>query len=163
MRYFYAILLSLAFLIIGLLGAIWHPIFLIIGILVFVIFIVISVSMRRTLKGMDLYQKLLGFKLYLKTAEEHRSQFQEREGDLTKLLPYAILFGLTKQWLKAVKSVYSEKELARLAPFFVGSNLSFNDFDAVASAIGQVVNSVSSSSASYSSGGGAGGGGGGGW
>lgn len=157
-------LAALVFLGLGAVSALWHIIPLIVGVVIaLILFIVSLATVVRTDAGTSLYQHLQGFKLYMKTAEEHRSQFQERAGDLTKLLPYAILFGLTKEWLKALKSVYGDEELGHIMPAFIGSGWNLNDFDAVSDAINQVVSSVDSNVASYSSGGGAGGGGGGGW
>jgi uncharacterized membrane protein len=107
----------------------------------------------------------------MKTAEKYRSQFQEKEGIMEKLLPYAILFGITKQWLKSMKNIYGEEYFDNYQPScLVGAVAisSLSDFDGLINDISSDINShVSSSSTGAggmgSAGGGAGGGGGGGW
>lgn len=135
-------------------------------------FFIFGLLMRRlTKKGSEISHKIKGFKLYMKTVEKHRARFYEKEGIMEKFLPYAILFGITKQWLKSMKNMYSEEYFDNYQPsFLVGAVAisSLGDFDGLISDISSEINSQVSSSASGaggmgSAGGGAGGGGGGGW
>ncbi|MDA3802283.1 MAG: DUF2207 domain-containing protein [Patescibacteria group bacterium] len=120
-----------------------------------------------TKKGSELKHKIKGFKLYMKTAEKYRSQFQEKEGIMEKFLPYAILFGITKQWLKSMKNIYGEEYFNNYhSSFLVGAVAisSLSDLEGIVGDISSNINSyVSTSSTGAGGAGGAGGGGGGGW
>jgi uncharacterized membrane protein len=121
---------------------------------------------KLTLKGAALDWRIKGFKLYMNTAEKYRSRFQEQEGSIEKLLPYAILFGITKKWLNEMKNIYGEAYFASYHPAFMIGAFNFNNFDDFNNSISQVSTSmaasVSPSSSGANGGGGAGGGGGGG-
>jgi uncharacterized membrane protein len=127
-----------------------------------------------TKKGALLNHRIKGFKLYMETAEKYRQQFNEKENIFEKLLPYAIMFGITKKWANAMQSIYGQEYFSSYHPiWFVG--LSMQDFDAKAfsSQISNLSSTMSTAlganpSASGAggggfSGGGGGGGGGGGW
>jgi uncharacterized membrane protein len=126
---------------------------------------------KLTLRGAELRWRIKGFKLYMNTAEKYRSRFQEKEGMMEKLLPYAILFGITKKWLKKMKAIYGEKYFATYHPAFMAGALAAANFDSFTSAMNEISSSIASnvspsssgSSGGGSSGGGGGGGGGGGW
>lgn len=122
---------------------------------------------RLTPKGAELKWRIKGFKLYMNTAEKYRSRFQEQEGMLDKLLPYAILFGITKVWLKKMKDIYGDKYLETHSSIFMAGGLSAMNFDSFIDTVNQISNDISASSSGASgggsSGGGGGGGGGGGW
>ena len=137
-----------------------------------ILFIFIGFHMRRlTPAGAEVKRKIAGFKLYMETAEKYRSQFYEKEGMMEKLLPYAIFFGMTKEWLKKMKDIYGKEYFQTYSPAFMVGALALSDFSSFESAIHEVSNSVSSHISPSSSGmggggsvgGGAGGGGGGGW
>lgn len=77
-----------------------------------------------TKKGLELARYLDGLKLYIKMAEEERLQvLQSVEGADTshqgvvklyeKLLPYAVIFGLEKSWLKELGKYYEYNDVAR--------------------------------------------------
>ena len=51
-------------------------------------------------KGAELLWRIKGFKLYMETAEKYRQQFYEKENIFEKLLPYAMVFGMTEIWVK---------------------------------------------------------------
>lgn len=70
--------------------------FFLVALVIALIFLFVSYSDSLSPKGAALNQKIKGFRLYLETAEKDRARFQERYDDLTKILPYAIVFGLTK-------------------------------------------------------------------
>jgi len=132
-----------------------------------------------TFKGAELTWRIKGFRLYMKTAETYRSRFQEQNNILDKLLPYAILFGITKEWLNQMKDIYGEEYLNNYSPSFMSGAIGlvgFNNFvDTVSTVSSSISNGVASAisdntSSSVSgfgggggSGGGGGGGGGGGW
>lgn len=131
-------------------------------------------------KGLETERKLLGLKLYIKTAEEDRINFANAPAKtpelFEKLLPYAMVFNLEKKWAKEFEKIY-------ITPpsWYVGSAGAFSSvafiqsIDSVSSAATQAIaSSVPSSSRSSwggssgssgggSSGGGGGGGGGGSW
>ncbi|MES2630906.1 MAG: DUF2207 domain-containing protein [Patescibacteria group bacterium] len=140
-------------------------------------------------KGLELRRYLLGLQRYIKAAEAERLKFLQGPdtaqkigesidtndpGQLVKLyervLPYAILFGLEKEWSKRLSEFYAT---TNTQPDWYSGNAVFNaalfstalsSFSAAASYSGGSSSSSSSgSSGGGSSGGGGGGGGGGGW
>ncbi len=140
-------------------------------ILSFIIFFLFVVFMnKRTLKGAEAEWKIKGFKLFIETAEKYRARFYEKENMFEKILPYAIYFGLTDIWVKAMKNIYGIEKFNSMAPvWFISSNGSF-DVDSFSSALTSMTSAISQSASSSSgaggggfSGGGGGGGGGGGW
>jgi len=137
-----------------------------------IILIVFSYLMaRRTPEGAELNWQIKGFKLYMNTAEKYRQQFNEKENIFEKFLPYAMIFGLTKEWTKKIKQIYGEDYFTNYHPiWFVGANLASFDVDNFVSNINSISKNISSHTGSSSgfggggfSGGGGGGGGGGGW
>jgi uncharacterized membrane protein len=135
-------------------------------------FIAFGIFMRRlTPQGSEIKRQVEGFKLYLKTAEKYRARFYEKENMMEALLPYAILFNLTKEWIRKMKDIYGEDYLKNHNLTFMAGAVALSDFNAFETAISDVSRSISShvsSSSSGSSGGGSvggggGGGGGGGW
>jgi hypothetical protein len=120
----------------------------------------------RTAKGRELYRQALGYKLFIDTAEKYRARFAENENLFTEVLPYAIVFGATKKFAKAM----NDMGLQPAAPaWYVGTH-QFNpivfasDIDTFSSSLSTaMVSSPSSSGGGGSSGGGFGGGGGGSW
>lgn len=140
-----------------------------------ILFILPFTTDPRSKEGNDTYYKLLGLKMYINTAEKHRIEFhndpEKYIGVFEKLLPYAILFGLEKKWIKEFEDIY-------ITPpdWYQGDISTFNTL--------HLINSVSSINSSISahthqtgggfssggsgfsggsSGGGGGGGGGGSW
>jgi uncharacterized membrane protein YgcG len=63
---------------------------------------------RKTRKGRVAWEKIAGLQEYIRRAEVDDIQEQERQGVFERLLPYAIIFGLSKRWGKAFASLYSE-------------------------------------------------------
>ncbi|MBI5906855.1 DUF2207 domain-containing protein [Candidatus Saccharibacteria bacterium] len=138
----------------------------------------------RTETGVQVHDDLLGLKDYIKLAEADRLKFlqspqgAERVSDpaafspktpsekiklFEKLLPYAMLFGLEKDWAKQFKDLYTQPP-----DWYNGNWTTFNTVYLASSLSGfgsyssTVFSSPSSSSGNGFSGGGAGGGGGGG-
>ena len=129
-----------------------------------------------SLSGTEAKEYLKGLRKYMKLAEADRLKVLQSvkgaeriatdQGKIIKLyerlLPYAIIFGITKDWTKAMQ-VYYDRNPSFVPVWFVGGSIgSFN-----ASSFASSINSLSSSSSGLSgggfSGGGGGGGGGGGW
>jgi uncharacterized membrane protein YgcG len=150
-----------------------------------VVFVFSFIMPARTETGVRAHDDLLGLKDYIKLAEADRLKFlQSPEGAeklpvaeqfdpksneakvklFEKLLPYAMLFGLEKDWAKQFEGIYANPPnwyqggswSAFNMGYLAGSLSDFNDFTATN------FSSPSSSSGSGFSGGGAGGGGGGG-
>ena len=129
----------------------------------------------RTSKGNKLYYELLGLKMYINTAEKKRIEFHNNpkkySGIFEKLLPYAIIFGLEKKWIKEFEDIYEQPD------WYQGNFSNFNTYMLVNS-ISSMNNNLNAANVGYSSssagswgsgfssgssGGGTGGGGGGSW
>lgn len=126
----------------------------------------------KTELGSKVYAEILGFKMYLETAERFRLQNLEPE-DFEKYLSYAIVLGVEKQWAEKFKDIYKSKpewfEGDSFNPIYIG-----NFSRGFANSMAQSIRPVSTSSASGGgwkgggsfggfSGGGGGGGRSGGW
>lgn len=126
---------------------------------------------KRTQAGVETHSKLKGLKLYMETAEKYRQQFHEKEGVFETLLPIAILFGMTKEWIKKMEEIYGALYFKNYHPaWFIGTDLGSFDtesfvehMESISSAINATTGTKSGSGGGGSSGGGSGGGGGGGW
>lgn len=129
-----------------------------------------------TLEGIEMARRIEGFKLYMNTAEKYRSRFQEQNDILDKLLPYAILFGITGEWLGKMKDIYGEDYMNNYSASYMVGNIGLANFvnsitdvsNNISNGVASVIAANTSSSSSGfggggSSGGGGGGGGGGGW
>ncbi len=125
---------------------------------------------QKTENGVEAYRKILGFKLYMNTAEKDRLKFQEKENLFYEFLPYAMALGIVKKWSKAFDGI-----LTKAPDWYVGTGRGFNA-PVFVSSITSVSNQIQSSFASSPrssgggsgfsggfSGGGGGGGGGGSW
>lgn len=56
---------------------------------------------RRTATGSEALRRVLGFRLYIATAETRRQAFNEQQNIFAKYLPFAIVFGCVDKWAKA--------------------------------------------------------------
>ncbi len=123
---------------------------------------------KRTLAGVHKKEEILGFELYLRTAERYRMKFAEEKHLFERYLPYAIALGVAGLWAKAFK------DIATAAPQwysgYYGSHWSTTSFtsgiDSNLSGSLAGVTTASSGGSGFSgggSGGGFGGGGGGSW
>ena len=146
-----------------------------------IIFIVFAIIIpRRSIEGAKMMREIEGFKLYMKTAEKYRQQFNEKENIFEKYLPYAMILGITGLWIEKMKKIYGEDYFNTFHPiWFVGPGFEHFDagsFDNAISSLSSNMSSALASSPSASgssgwsggggggfSGGGGGGGGGGGW
>jgi len=59
----------------------------------------------KTEKGSKVFADILGFRMYLNTAERYTLQNLQPE-DFEKYLSYAIVFGIEKQWAEKFKDIY---------------------------------------------------------
>ncbi len=148
---------------------------------IFVLSTVLLTVEPKSLRGAEMLDHLNGLKMYIKMAEEDRMRVLQSvdgadrivDGENSKvklyekLLPYAMIFGLEKTWLKELAAQYPEG----VSPdWYYGSGV-FNGilFANSMSSMSRSLNSYTSSASSVSgggggfSGGGGGGGGGGGW
>jgi len=128
----------------------------------------------RSEKGNDVYYELLGLKMYINTAEKHRIEFhndpEKFRGVFESLLPYAIIFGLEKKWMKEFEDLFTTPP-----NWYTGDMSTFNSMvllNSVSNISSTIVTPVStgggfssggSGFSGGSSGGGGGGGGGGSW
>jgi hypothetical protein len=138
----------------------------------------------RSQKGVEMRDYLLGLREYIKLAEADRLKFlQSPEGVkqygkpddppariklFEKLLPYAMLFGLEKDWAKQFEGIYDEPPSwyhGNMASFSTGYLVgSLGDFSAATTTdFAPPASSGSSGFSGGGAGGGGGGGGGGGW
>lgn len=119
-----------------------------------------------TPKGLETIWKVVGFKEYLHIAERFRIGAETLE-TFSKFLPYAMIFGVEKQWAKRF-SDFSYKDQGWYAPVAIYSGAggmpnSFSEFSSIFSSFADsVLGTFSSSPGGSGAGGGAGGGGGGG-
>lgn len=136
-----------------------------------VVFVVSLVALllsyrRRTRKGYLALDYLKGFKQFLSVAEKERYQFhnapQKSPEQFMEYLPYAIAFGVEKEWALVFKDVTLPEP-----DWYEGQGTNFNaiylsqSLGSFSSAVAST--STTASSGGGSSGGGAGGGGGGSW
>lgn len=120
---------------------------------------------QRTAKGRELYRRSRGFKLFLSGAEKHRQQFYEKKDMFNTLLPYAIIFGVTEKYAKAMEEM---GQIPTQSTWYHGSTFhaaafsaSMNTFSSsLSSAMASAPSSSGSSGGGFSGGGGGGGGGG---
>lgn len=69
--------------------------------------IITSSSMpAKTPKGSKVYAEVLGFKMYMDTAERYRVQGLDPE-EFVKFLSYAIVFGIEAKWAETFKDIYT--------------------------------------------------------
>ena len=63
---------------------------------------------RKTRKGRIAWERIAGLEEYIRRAEVAEIQEQERRGIFERLLPYAVIFGLSKRWGQAFADLYRE-------------------------------------------------------
>ena len=122
---------------------------------------------------MDLMGRLMGFKEFIQTAEQ--PQLEQLQTDdphyFYKVLPYAMVFGLSKKWANLFKDIEVEQpSWYESSSRLMGSDLRNNLVNNFTSTAGGAISTISHSSSSSGgsggggfSGGGGGGGGGGSW
>jgi uncharacterized membrane protein YgcG len=125
---------------------------------------------RRTGKGRLLYQRSVGFRRFMVTAETDRQRFAERANIFHEYLPYAIVYDCVEKWAEAFEGLADIEQpdwYVGTRPFVLASFMdSVNSFS---SSVSSTVASTPGGSGGSgfggggSSGGGGGGGGGGSW
>lgn len=135
-----------------------------------IIFVFGMLMPKHTKEGAKLNWRIKGFKLYMKTAEKYRARFYEKENIFEKFLPYAIMFGITKLWIKKMEEIYGKEYFANYHPiWYAGAITSFNadsfssQINTLSSGIASNIGTASGAHGTGGAGGGGGGGGGGGW
>jgi uncharacterized membrane protein len=131
---------------------------------------------EKTIKGVSAKEHILGLKLYLKVAEQDRINFHNAPAKnpqlFEKLLPYAMVLGVEKEWAKKFEGIYNAQPSWYNDPsgsYFSAMLLtnSLNNFSTHAnSAIASAPSSAAGGGSGFSGGGvggGFGGGGGGSW
>ena len=79
------------------------------GILSAIVVVIISrVMPRKTRKGRIAWEQVSGLEEYIRRAEADDIQAQDRRGVFERLLPYAIIFGLSNRWAKAFAGLYTQ-------------------------------------------------------
>ncbi len=153
-------------------GIIYVNIFINIG-----LFLLASAFMsRRSHGGVEVYEKIMGLKMYMDLAEKDRLkmlQSVERpyaEPTKTpklfeKLLPFAVALGVEKSWAKQFDGILNTQPnwMTTNAATFSSVNIASSVGNATSSFASNFSTTSSSSSGGGSAGGGGGGGGGGGW
>jgi uncharacterized membrane protein YgcG len=106
--------LSLALLLCGfvqfwMIGRFFPAPLVIAGILGAIVVIVTSrVMPRKTKKGRIAWEQISGLEEYIRRAEVADINAQDRRGVFERLLPYAIIFGLSDRWSKAFAGLYTQ-------------------------------------------------------
>jgi uncharacterized membrane protein len=134
-------------------------------------FLILSGFMsRRTAKGYEMYRRIKGYRLFIENVEKHRQKFFESKNMFNEVLPYAIVFGLTAKFAKALKNIGYTPNSSTMS-WYTGAHLiNLSSFESSMSSFSQSLGSAMASTPSSSgsggggsSGGGFGGGGGGSW
>ena len=135
-----------------------------------IIFLFSFIMPKRTLAGANMNWEIKGFKLFMETVDKHRASFYEKENIFEKFLPYAIVFRITKEWIKRMEDIYGKDFYNNYAPAWYAGSLSSFDTDSFVSAMNSLSSDISANTSAPSgsgggggAGGGGGGGGGGGW
>jgi uncharacterized membrane protein len=120
---------------------------------------------RLNKQGHILKEEWLGFKMYLETAERYRMQNLTPE-TFEKYLPYAMIFGVEKQWARAFETLNMQPPTwyvgSNAASVSTGSGGGFSPSSFASGFSASFASSFASSGGGGASGGGGGAGGGGG-
>jgi len=60
---------------------------------------------RKTAHGRNVYRRILGYRMFIERSEKYRQRYFEKENMFNEVLPYAIVFGLTKKFADAMKEI----------------------------------------------------------
>ena len=104
------VVLGLAALIqLGMIGRVFGVPVAITGVLSAIVVVATShVMPRKTRKGRIAWEQITGLEEYIRRAEVDDIQAQDRRGIFERLLPYAIIFGLSNRWAKAFADLYTQ-------------------------------------------------------
>lgn len=71
-----------------------------------ILFIIFSFAMsKRTELGVEITRQIKGFQLYMHTAERYRQKFNEDNKIFERFLPYAMVFGIVKEWANKFRNM----------------------------------------------------------
>ncbi len=126
---------------------------------------------RRTAKGYEMYRRIQGYRLFIENVEKHRQKFFEQKNMFNVVLPYAIVFGLTGKFAKAMQNMGVKPDTATAGWYHGVHAFNIMKFESSVSNFSRSMSSAMTSTPSSSggsggggfSGGGFGGGGGGSW
>jgi len=130
----------------------------------------------RTAKGTAMLRRLRGYRRVIDTADRYLARWAEQENEFPKMLPYAIVFGLTDRWAHTFQALAAQAPsgAAPIVPWYVSTGAFTADgfahaIDGFAVATSGTMTATPAGSGSSGfggggfSGGGGGGGGGGSW
>ena len=128
----------------------------------------------RTAKGTAMLRRVRGFRQVIETADRYFARWAEQENVFPKILPYAIVFGLTEKWAEAFASLAQDPTTTPAMAWYVPDGVlpsvtSPTSIDGFTVATSGTIASTPAGSGSSGfggggfSGGGGGGGGGGSW
>lgn len=60
---------------------------------------------RRTAYGRELYRRSKGYRLFIDRVEKYRQRYSEEQNMFNEVLPYAIVFGVTKKFTKQMQKM----------------------------------------------------------
>ena len=131
-------------------------------------FLMVRYMPRKTAYGREMLRRSKGYYLFIDKAEKYRQQYFEKENMFNEVLPYAIMFGLTKKFAKQMEKIGLKSEqpdwYVGSQPFAMGVFIS--NVSGFSNSFSTAIVSTPSSNGGFSggsSGGGFGGGGGGSW
>lgn len=133
------------------------------------ILLIFSRSMsKRTAKGAEINRRVKGYKEFIEHVERYRQQFFEKKNMFNEVLPYAMVFGLTAKFAKALEKMgYSGQDPTwyhgtgvYFSPTRFESNISTFSSSLSSAIVSSPGGSGFSSGGGFSGGGGGGGGGG---
>ena len=73
----------------------------------------------RTAKGTAMLRRVRGFRQVIETADRYFAQWAEQENVFPKMLPYAIVFGLTEKWAAAFASLAQDPTTTSAMAWYV--------------------------------------------
>lgn len=60
---------------------------------------------RRSSSGREIYRRMKGYRMFIERAEKYRQKFFESRNLFNEVLPYAIIFGITEKYAKALQDM----------------------------------------------------------
>jgi uncharacterized protein (TIGR04222 family) len=78
----------------------------------------------RTAKGTAMLRRVRGYRRVIDTADRYMARWAEQENEFPKMLPYAIVFGLTDTWAHTFQALAAEASagIAPMVPWYVSAN-----------------------------------------
>jgi uncharacterized protein (TIGR04222 family) len=78
----------------------------------------------RTAKGTAMLRRVRGYRRVIDTADRYMARWAEQENEFPKMLPYAIVFGLTDKWAHTFQALAAQAPggIAPIVPWYVSAN-----------------------------------------